>query len=88
MSLIVRFAPSAAAKAWLARGFPHYVLGDAQKEEELRSLLKYDHSGLIRRGVVGQTMHGLRLAWSYFPHAWAVRVGNSRTRWNSSPTKL
>jgi len=79
MSLIVRFAPFAAARAWLAKGFPHYVLEDAQKDEELRSLLKYDHSGLIRRGVVGQTMHGLRLAWSYFPHAWAVRVGNSRT---------
>lgn len=60
-------------------GFPHYVLTDAEKSKELRSLLEYDHSGLIADGVVGQTMHALGTAWSYFPHAWGVRSGDKRT---------
>jgi hypothetical protein len=59
--------------------FPHYVLADKRKFEELRSLLKYDHSSLIVDGVVGQTMHALGLAWSYFPHSWGIRCGNKRT---------
>lgn len=60
-------------------GFPHYVLTDTEKSKELRSLVEYDHSGLIADGVVGQTMHALGTAWSYFPHSWGVRSGNKRT---------
>ena len=25
-----------------------------------------------------QTMHGLRMAWTYFPHFWEVQCGNAK----------
>ena len=41
----------------------------------MRLLLDYDRTRLIKDGIVGQTMHGLALAWHYFPHAWGVCCG-------------
>lgn len=69
----------ALARLWRKRGFPFYELDFAQKQKELGSLLEYDHARVISNGVVKQTMHGLSLAWSYFPHAWGVRCGDRRT---------
>lgn len=53
-------------------GFPVYSLTLEEKWREMRLLLKYDRTRLITNDVVGQTMHGLALAWHYFPHAWSV----------------
>lgn len=65
---------------WRKRGFPDYVLNYPQKGKKLRSLMEYNHSHLIVDGVVQQKgMHGLNLAWCYFPHQWSVRCGNRRT---------
>lgn len=69
---------AAVARLWRERGFPDYALNYAEKQEELRSLLEYDRSGLIVDGVVGPSNHGLRLANSYFPHMGSVRGGNRR----------
>jgi hypothetical protein len=62
-----------------AAGFPVYSLTLEEKWQEMRLLLDFDRSRLIEGGIVGQTMHGLALAWHYFPHAWSVRCGNKRT---------
>jgi hypothetical protein len=33
----------------------------------------------VKDDVIGMSMHGLALAWSYFPHAWDVKVGKMKT---------
>ena len=49
-------------------------------EKKTKKLKKYDRSSLITEdGVIRQTMHGLGLAWSYFPHAFHVKCGNMTT---------
>jgi hypothetical protein len=60
-------------------GFPVYSLHPAQRRAELKKLLEYDHANLIHTGFIGQTMHGLSLAWHYHPHAWSVRCGDMLT---------
>jgi hypothetical protein len=75
-------APSvadAAVDLYRENGFPVYGLNLEEKFKQLKSLLRYDRSQLIENGNVQQTMHGLALAWSYFPHAWSVRCGEKRT---------
>jgi hypothetical protein len=65
------------------RGFPFYVLTDDQRELEftkLHSFFALNSGRLIdSSGRVGMSMHGLALAWSFFPHAWDVRVGKMKT---------
>ena len=56
-------------------GFPVYSLNFEEKWNEMRLLLNYNCTRLIDNGVIGQTMHGLALAWHYFPHAWSVQCG-------------
>jgi hypothetical protein len=53
-------------------GFPVYSLTMEEKWNAMRLLLDYDRTRLIKDGIIGQTMHGLALAWHYFPHAWSV----------------
>ena len=60
-------------------GFPVYSLTLEEKWNEMRLLLNYDRTRLIYNGVIGQTMHGLALAWHYFPHAWSVQCGEKRS---------
>jgi hypothetical protein len=47
----------------------------AEKRGKLRKLLCYDHSRLIRRGIVKQATHLNKLASCYFPHMSGVRAG-------------
>ena len=61
------------------QGFPVYALDRRQKMEELRLLLRFDHTCIIRDGVVGQSMHGLALANTYHPHMWSIKCGKMRT---------
>jgi hypothetical protein len=60
-------------------GFPVYALNRDEKRHELMKLLRYDHTRLIKDGFVGQTMHGLGLAWHYQPHSWKVPSGSMKT---------
>ncbi len=62
-----------------SNGFPYYNLSFKEKQKEYVKLDSYDRSGLIQDGIVKQTMHGLGLAWHYFPHAFEVRCNNLRT---------
>ncbi len=60
-----------------ANGFPYYKLTKDEKFKEVNKLMNYDISNIItKEGVVQQTMHGLGLAWSYFPHSFGVKCGN------------
>lgn len=58
------------------KGFPYYSTDRSYREKEFNKLMKYDHTNLIKDGVINQTMHGLGLAWSYFPHSFAVKCNN------------
>lgn len=54
-------------------GFPYHPTTTEYRNVEFNKLLNYDYRNIIKDDVVGQTMHGLGLAWSYFPHAYEVR---------------
>ena len=62
-----------------AKGFPHYFLTPEEKFKNLTQLRHYSHSNLIVDGNILQKMHGLSLAWSYFPHSWSVQCGSMKT---------
>ena len=64
-------------------GFPHYTIREDEKHKHMRKLRKFDHTTIIDGDKLIQTMHALRLAWSFFePHFWNVRCGNSKmTAW-------
>lgn len=60
-------------------GYPHYSYNATEKAKELDKIRAFDYGQLISDGTIRQTMHGLGLAWSYFPHALSVRVGKMLT---------
>ena len=60
-------------------GFPYYPTDMETRQKDFKKLISYDRSMLFENDVVKQTMHGLALAWSYFPHAFNVRCGNKIT---------
>lgn len=60
-------------------GFPYYSTDMEYRQKEFNKLVKYDRTNLFQDDVVKQTMHGLGLAWSYFPHAFDVKCGDKLT---------
>jgi hypothetical protein len=61
------------------KGFPYYSTEQSYRDDEFNKLNKYDKSGMVESGIIKQTMHGLALAWSYFPHSFAVRCNNQKS---------
>ena len=59
-------------------GFPHYTIREDEKHEHMRKLQKFDVDSIFIDNQIIQTMHGLRMAWTYFPHFWEVRCGNAK----------
>lgn len=57
-------------------GFPYFETSKEYREKEFEKLKKYDAKNLIDNDVVNQTMHGLGLAWSYFPHNFEINCNN------------
>ena len=59
-------------------GFPYYPTNFNYRKKEFEKLKKYDSDNLINfeNGIIKQTMHGLGLAWSYFPQSFRVRCNN------------
>ena len=55
-------------------GFPHYTIREEEKHEHMRKLKKFDVDTIFIDNQIVQTMHCLRLAWSYFPQS--VGIGN------------
>lgn len=60
-------------------GFPYYSTDKEYRNKEFIKLKNYDYSNLIENKVVKQTMHGLGLAWSFFPHSFDVKCNNKMT---------
>ena len=57
-------------------GFPYYPTDMETRQRDFDKLMAYDRSKMIEDYVVKQSMHGLGLAWSYFPDSFNVRCGN------------
>jgi 16S rRNA G966 N2-methylase RsmD len=60
-------------------GFPYYPTDNETRKKEFEKLMNYDRSTLFEDNIIKQTMHGLGLAWSYFPHAFNVRCNDKMT---------
>lgn len=60
-------------------GFPYHSTDKIYRDNEFKKLINYNYSGLIEDNIVKQTMHGLGLAWSYFPHSYNVKCNDKRT---------
>jgi len=60
-------------------GFPFYPTDSETRNKEFKKLIKYDRSNLFQDNVIKQSMHGLGLAWSYFPHSFNVKCNNKIT---------
>ena len=54
-------------------GFPHYTIREDEKHTHINKLRKFDVDTIFKDNQIIQTMHGLRLCWTYFPHFWEVR---------------
>ena len=61
------------------KGFPYYPTDSDFRQTEFEKLKHYDCSTILKDNILRQTMHGLGLAWSYFPHAWEVRCNGMLT---------
>jgi len=59
-------------------GFPHYTIREDEKHEHMRKLQRFDVNRIFKDNQIIQTMHCLRLAWTYFPHFWEVECGNAK----------
>ncbi len=59
-------------------GFPHYTIREDEKHEHMRKLKKFDVDTIYQDNQIVQTMHCLRLAWSYFPFFWEIRCGHAK----------
>tara|TARA_R110000824_G_scaffold40180_1_gene120692 strand:- start:535 stop:1617 length:1083 start_codon:yes stop_codon:yes gene_type:complete len=65
-------------KYFRKRGFPHYTIRDDEKYNHIKKLKKFDVGTILKDNKIVQTMHCLRLAWTYFPHFWEVRCGGAK----------
>ena len=59
-------------------GFPHYRIREDEKHQHLRKLQRFDIDTIFKDDKIVQTMHCLRLAWTYFPHFWEVKCGGAK----------
>jgi len=59
-------------------GFPHYTIREDEKHDHMRKLQKFDVDTIFIDNQIIQTMHALRMAWTYFPHFWEIKCGNAK----------
>ena len=59
-------------------GFPHYKVREDEKYTHMRKLQKFDVDTIFKDNQIIQTMHCLRLAWTYFPFFWEIQCGNAK----------
>ena len=65
-------------KYYRKHGYPHYSVRHDEKYKIMRQLRRFDYDSIFVDKKIIQTMHGLRLAWSYFPHWVDVRCGTAK----------
>ena len=63
------------------KGFPYYPTDKKWKDKEYQNLLSFNRDTIldVKNQIIGQSTHGLSLAWSYMPHAWSVKCGKMKT---------
>ena len=58
------------------KGFPYYSTDREFRDKEFKKLKEFDLNRIIQkidnRISFTQSMHGLALSWSYFPHSWEI----------------
>jgi hypothetical protein len=59
-------------------GFPHYQIHENEKHQHMRKIQRFDVDTIFKDNKIIQTMHGLRLAWTYFPYFWEIQCGNAK----------
>ncbi len=59
-------------------GFPQYKITEQEKHIHMKKLVELDETKLLDGDIITQTMHCLRLAWSYFPHWVDVKCGSAK----------
>lgn len=64
---------------WRNRGFPDYDKSEYNLKYELKSLYDFDETAIVKNDTIGQTMHGLGLLWTYFPHWKEITYSNDKT---------
>ena len=62
---------------WRRYGFPHYKVREDEKHKMMRKLQKFDIDTIFKDNQIIQTMHCLRMAWTYFPHWVDIKCGNA-----------
>ena len=74
-------AVNAVYDEWKVKGFPYYPTDYKWRQHEFNKLVGFDRSTMFKPKdtVVGQSPHGLSLAWSYMPHSFEVKCGWMRT---------
>ena len=65
----------------LCKTFPHYPTDHKWRSKEFYKLKNFNRSGMFKpeMKMVGQSGHGLSLAWSYMPHFWNIKCGYMKT---------
>ena len=66
---------------WKRKGFPVYPTDEKWRNDTFNKLVNFKRDTLIDRKnkVIGQSAHGLNLAWSYMPHSWGIKCGKMKT---------
>jgi hypothetical protein len=66
---------------WKDSGFPHYPTDYSWRKKHFTKLIRFDRSTLFKpkEQMIGQSTHGLSLAWSYMPHFWNIKCGYMKT---------
>lgn len=61
-----------------SNGFPFYPTNQHFRDNEFKKLMNFNGEILIDKKLK-QTMHGLNLAWSYFPNSWEISCNDLLT---------
>ena len=63
------------------KGFPYYPEDRKWRDDEFNKLMSFNRDTLLdtKNKIIGQSTHGLTLAWSYMHHAWSIRCGKMKT---------
>ena len=61
------------------KGLPYYKYDYFEKLTQFEKIKKANFKNAIVNGEVLQLLHGIGLAWSYFPHHWGIKVENMKT---------
>jgi hypothetical protein len=66
---------------WIEKGFPYYPTDTKWRQNIFNQLVNFRRDTLVdkRTNVIGQSAHGLNLAWSFMEHAWGIKCGKMRT---------